>query len=158
MEVKISSLIKYPSSYTIDLLEPMPMKKIERYFYPAVFTYEPEQEIAVVFPDLDCATSGINDDDALLSARELLGCVLNGLEEDGEKIPSPTPLADVKLQQNERAVLIDVYMPSIRMAQINRSVSRTVTLPAWLNALALEHNINFSQVLQDALKTQLHVK
>ena len=29
------------------------MKKIERYFYPAVFTYEPEQEIAVVFPDLD---------------------------------------------------------------------------------------------------------
>ena len=134
------------------------MKKIERYFYPAVFTYEPEQEIAVVFPDLDCATSGINDDDALLSARDLLGCVLNGLEEDGEKIPSPTPLADVKLQQNERAVLIDVYMPSIRMAQINRSVSRTVTLPAWLNALALEHNINFSQVLQDALKTQLHVK
>lgn len=134
------------------------MKKIERYFYPAVFTYEPEQEIAVVFPDLDCATSGINDNDAFLSARELLGCVLNGLEEDGEEIPSPTPLADVKLQQNERAMLIDVYMPSIRMAQINRSVSRTVTLPAWLNSLALEHNINFSQVLQDALKAQLHVK
>ncbi len=134
------------------------MKKIERYFYPAVFTYEPEQEIAVIFPDLDCATSGINDDDALLSARELLGCVLHGLEEDGENIPSPTPLSDVKLQSNERAVLIDVYMPSIRMAQINRSVSRTVTLPAWLNTLALEHNINFSQVLQEALKTQLHVK
>lgn len=134
------------------------MKKIERYFYPAIFTYEPEQEIAVVFPDLDCATSGVNDDDALLSARELLGCVLNGLEEDGEKIPAPTPLTNVKLQSNERAVLIDVYMPSIRMAQINRSVSRTVTLPAWLNALALEHNINFSQVLQEALKTQLHVK
>ena len=134
------------------------MKKIERYFYPAIFTYEPEQEIAVVFPDLDCATSGVNDDDALLSARELLGCVLNGLEEDNEEIPSPTPLSSVKLQPNERAVLIDVYMPSIRMAQINRSVSRTVTLPAWLNALALEHNINFSQVLQDALKTQLHVK
>lgn len=134
------------------------MKKIERYFYPAVFTYEPEQEIAVVFPDLDCATSGINDDDALLSARELLGCVLNGLEEDNEEIPSPTPLSQIKLQDNEKAILVDVYMPSIRMAQINRSISRTVTLPAWLNALALEHNINFSQVLQDALKTQLHVK
>ena len=134
------------------------MKQIERYFYPAVFTYEPEQEIAVVFPDLNCATSGINDDDAFLSARELLGCVLNGLEEDNEEIPSPTSLSQIKLQDNEKAVLVDVYMPSIRMAQINRSVSRTVTLPAWLNALALEHNINFSQVLQDALKTQLHVK
>lgn len=133
------------------------MKKVERYFYPAVFTYDPGQEIAVVFPDLDCATSGVNDDDALLSARELLGCVLNDLEEDGEEIPAPTPLADVKTEKNERAVLIDVYMPSIRMAQVNRSVNRTVTLPAWLNTAALERNINFSQVLQEALKAQLHL-
>ena len=90
------------------------MKKVERYFYPAVFTYEPGQEIAIDFPDLQCATSGVNDDDALLSARELLGCVLYGLEEDGESIPSPTPLSEVETQSNERAVLVDVYMPSIR--------------------------------------------
>lgn len=134
------------------------MKKVERYFYPAIFTYATDQEIAVVFPDLKCATSGINEDDALLSARELLGCVLNGLEEDGEDIPEPTPLSEIELQQNKRAVLIDVYMPSIRMAQVNRSVNRTVTLPAWLNAAALERDINFSQVLQEALKTQLHLR
>lgn len=134
------------------------MKKAERYFYPAIFTYEPNQEIAVTFPDLQCATSGVNDEDALLSARKLLGCVLNGLEEDKEEIPTPTPLSEVLLQPNERAVLIDIYMPSIRMAQVNRSVSRTVTLPAWLNAMALERNINFSQVLQDALKTQFSIK
>lgn len=134
------------------------MKKAERYFYPAIFTYEPNQEIAVTFPDLNCATSGVDDKDALLSARELLGCVLNGLEEDEEEIPTPTPLSNVCLQPNERVVLIDVYMPSIRMAQVNRSVSRTVTLPAWLNAMALERNINFSQILQDALKTQLSIK
>ena len=133
------------------------MKKVERYFYPAVFTYTPGQEIAVDFPDLKAATSGTNEDDALISARELLGCVLFGLEEDGEKIPSPTPLSDLKVKENERAVLVDVYMPSIRMAQVNRSVNRTVTLPAWLNAAALEHNINFSQILQDALKAHLHL-
>ncbi len=126
------------------------MKKVERYFYPAVFTYVPGQEIAVDFPDLGTATSGTNEGDALMSARELLGCVLYGLEEDGEEIPAPTPLSDMKTKENERAVLIDVYMPSIRMAQVNRSVNRTVTLPAWLNAVALEHNVNFSQVLQDA--------
>ena len=134
------------------------MKKVERYFYPAIFTYEPDQEIAVVFPDLNCATSGENDENALLSARELLGCVLYGLEEDGEEIPKPTPLSEIKIEENERVVLIDVYMPSVRMAQVNRSVNRTVTLPAWLNALALEHNINFSQVLQEALKSQLHIQ
>lgn len=134
------------------------MKKVERYFYPAIFTYEPDQEIAIVFPDLNCATSGINDDDALLSARELLGCVLNGMEEDNEEIPNPTPLAEITTEPNERVVLIDVYMPSVRMAHTNKSVNRTVTLPAWLNAAGVEHNINFSQVLQDALKTQLHLQ
>ena len=133
------------------------MKKTERYCFPAVFSYEEGQEISVFFPDLDVATSGVNDDDALLSARELLGCVLYGLEEDEEEIPVPTPLADVHIEDNERSVLIDVYMPSIRMARVNRSVNRTVTLPAWLNAAALERNVNFSQVLQDALKELLGI-
>ena len=133
------------------------MKQVERYFYPAVFGYEPGEEISVVFPDLDVATSGTDDTEALLSARELLGLTLFGLEEDGEPIPEPTPLAEVKLENNERAGLVDVYMPSIRMAQRNKSVNRTVTLPAWLNAAALERNINFSQLLQEALKKQLNI-
>lgn len=128
---------------------------VTRYYYPAVFTFEPNKEITVVFPDLDVATSGTDDVDALRSAQELLGCVLFGLEEDGEKIPSPTPLSDITVEENEHAVLVEVYMPSIRMAQNNRSVNRTVTLPAWLNAAAQERNINFSQTLQNALRQQL---
>lgn len=131
------------------------MKKIDRYFYPAIFSYEKDKEIAVVFPDLDVATSGVDEDDALLSARELLGCVLFGLEEDGEEIPAPTQLKDIKLENNERAVLVDVFMPSVRNANINKAVNRTVTLPAWLNSAAVERNINFSQVLQDALRAQI---
>ena len=131
------------------------MKPVERYFYPAVFTYAPGEEIAITFPDLDCATSGASDDDALMSARELLGCVMLGLEEDKAEIPAPTPLAEVKTEPGEHAMLIDVYMPTLRMANANRSVNRTVTLPAWLNAAALERNVNFSQVLQEALKREL---
>ena len=128
------------------------MKKPDRYVYPAVFSYEEGQEISVVFPDLDAATSGVSDDDALLSARELLGLTMFSLEEDGEDIPAPTPLSSVPLAPNERAVLVDAYMPSVRLNQVNRSVSRTVSLPAWLNAAALEKGVNFSQVLQDALR------
>lgn len=133
------------------------MKK-DRCFYPAVFGYEPNEEISVFFPDLDVATSGTNDDDAFVSARELLGLTLAGLEEDGEEIPEPTPLHDVSVGENERTVLIDVYMPAIRLANVNKSVNRTVTLPAWLNAAALERGINFSQVLQEALKAQIAAK
>lgn len=134
------------------------MKKVERYFYPAVFSYEDGKEIAVDFPDLKVATSGISEEDALLSARELLGIVLYGMEEDKEKIPKPTPLSKVEHKTNEQVVLIDVYMPSVRMANNNKSVNRTVTLPAWLNAAALEKNINFSQLLQEAIKKQLHLQ
>ena len=131
------------------------MKNPDRYFYPAVFTYAEGQEIAVVFPDLGCATSGTDDKDAMLSARELLGLHLFGMEEDGEEIPTPTPLQCIETAENERAALIDVYMPSVRTALENRSVNRTVTLPAWLNAKAVEMGINFSQTLQDALRQQI---
>lgn len=62
------------------------------------------------------------------------------------------------MADNEKTVLVDVYMPSIRYASVNRSVNRTVTLPAWLNAKAMELNINFSQVLQEGLKRELNIK
>ena len=129
----------------------------DRYVYPAVFTYEDGYDIAVEFPDLDVATSGEDEQDALFSARELLSLVMCGIERDGEPIPTPSQLSALKLQANERAILVDVYMPSIRQAAVTKSVKRTVTLPAWLNAKAMEHGVNFSQVLQDALKEQLHL-
>ncbi len=129
----------------------------DRYCYPAVFTYEEGCEIAVEFPDLGVATSGTDDTDAITSARELLGCVLYGLEQDGENIPEASPLNAVEVGTNECTALVDVYMPSIRLAQSNRAVSRTVTIPAWLNALAIERGVNFSQTLQNALKEQLRV-
>lgn len=133
------------------------MKKDDRYFYPAVFTYGPDCEIAVTLPDFDVATSGVDEGDALMSARELLGITIFGMEQDGEELPVPSHVNDVKVEENERAVLVDVFMPSIRMANVNKSVTRTVTLPAWLNALAMENGENFSQVLQEGLRQRLAV-
>lgn len=132
-------------------------KNPDRYFFPAVFTYEDGQEIAVKFPDLDVATCGKDDTDALLSARELLGLTLFGLEEDGEDIPTPSKLSALSLAANQCATLIDVYMPAVRLAGVNKAVTCTVTLPAWLNAAALEQGFNFSQVLQEALKEKLGI-
>lgn len=134
------------------------MKREDRYYYPAIFSYTEGEEIAIVFPDFDTATSGTDDVDALESAKELLGITILGYEEDAEELPKPTRLSELTVEKNERAVLIEVYMPSIRMANINKSVNRTVTLPAWLNAKAMERNINFSQLLQDAIKQQLKLR
>lgn len=129
----------------------------DRYIYPAIFTYEPDREIAVVFPDIELATSGTDDSDALFSAREALAGRLAIMEEDGDDIPEPTSLQDIQTDDNCRVVLVDAYMPSVRLENVNKAVNRTVTLPAWLNALALEHNINFSQTLQEALKDKLRL-
>lgn len=134
------------------------MKKADRYYYPAIFSYNEGEEISIIFPDFDVATSGIDDVDALESAKELLGITIWGYEEDGDELPTPTQLSRLAAEQNERVVLIEVYMPSIRMANVNKSVNRTVTLPAWLNAKAMENNINFSQLLQDAIKQQLKLQ
>lgn len=130
--------------------------KENSYIYPAVLTYYGEgKEIAVVFPDFDAATSGTDDADALYSARECIGSRIALMEDLGEELPEPSPLAQVKTKENERAILVDVFMPTYRLENKNKSVNRTVTLPAWLNAKALENNVNFSQVLQEALKSQL---
>ena len=52
----------------------------------STFIYNEGQEIAVVFYDLGCATSGVDDADVLKSARELLGITMYGMEKDGDKI------------------------------------------------------------------------
>lgn len=94
------------------------MRRRDRYYYPAVFSYE-KKGISVVFPDLDCATCGDTDEDAFVSEQELLGCVLLGLEEDGEDIPPASKLSEIKLENGEYTTLVDVFMPAVR------SVSKT---------------------------------
>ncbi len=136
------------------------MKKNDRYVFPALLTYEDGYEIAVTFPDLPgCATSGATEKEAVLSAKEALGLHLWGMECDGDEIPQPSSVKDLKptLEDNECVILIDVFMPAIRTSQENKAVNRTVTLPAWLNARALENNVNFSLILQEALKEKLQI-
>lgn len=133
------------------------INKEKYYFYPAILIYEEGQEIAVVFPDLNCATSGIDEKDAIFSAKELLGCVLNGLEEDGEEIPEPTKISDIKLEKNQSVILVEVFMPVFREKIKNSFVKKTLSLPYWLNAEGEKAGLNFSHVLQEALKEKLNL-
>lgn len=127
----------------------------DTYAYPAVCTRYDNGVISVEFPDLGVATDGDDQEHALKMGRELLGLVMVGMEDDGDPIPKPSDISNLELQPDQYTMMVDVYMPSIRMATVNKSVKRTVTLPAWLNAKAMEYGVNFSQVLQDALKKQL---
>lgn len=133
------------------------MKK-DVYIYPAIIGKEKtEKKYSVYFPDLDVATSGVDVVDAFESARELLGLVIYGKEQDKEKVPKPSKIETLKVGKNEYTILVDVYMPSVRMAENSKAVNRTVTLPAWLNALAISKKFNFSLTLQEALKEKLRI-
>lgn len=127
------------------------------YIYPVIFRNEGKQGIAILVPDLDVATCAETEEKAFLAARELIGITIIGLEEDKEEIPPASSISAITPEENDTISLIDVFMPSIRLANRNKAVNRTVTLPAWLNAKALEYNINFSQLLQEAIKKELHL-
>lgn len=51
--------------------------------------------------------------------------------------------------------LVPVDTDAWRRQFDNKSVKKTLTIPSWLNKKAEKAGINFSQVLQDALKTLL---
>ena len=125
------------------------------YSYPAYFYFD-EDGISIEFPDLPgCLSCAQTDEEAFKNAREALGLHLYGMEVDHDEIPEPSPAGSLRPEDGGVIVMVQVYMPAVRDRINNKSVNRTVTLPAWLNAAALERNINFSQVLQDALKTQI---
>ena len=132
------------------------MKK-DRYIYPAIFNYA-EDGISVSFPDLPgCFSCADSDEEAVSMAKDALGLHLYSMEEDKDEIPGPTPINKIKLEPNQAVVLIEVFMPTMRQAIENYSVKKTLSIPQWLNKLAIDNNINFSQVLQTALKKQLGI-
>lgn len=132
------------------------MKK-DIYIYPAILT-QYKDNIGITFPDLPgCVSNADNIDEAVKSAKEVLALHLFGMEEDNIEIPSPSSISKIKLDKNQIPLLVDVYMPLYREAIQNTSVKTTVTMPQWLKFLAEKNNINFSQVIQTALKQKLNI-
>jgi len=80
------------------------------------------------------------------------------MEKDNKPIPEPTPIDKIKIEFNQVLVLVEAWMPLVRSEKDNKAVKKTLTIPKWLNDLAEKKKINFSRVLQQALKEQLGIK
>jgi len=125
------------------------------YIYPAIFTYE-DDGVAVEFPDLPgCVTCGETAEEAFRMAQDALEGQLSILEEDGDAIPTPTPVHALHAEPNQAVVLIRANMLLARQGRESQAVKTTVTMPRWLKQLADQQHVNFSQVLQSALKEAL---
>ena len=129
----------------------------DRYIYPAVFHYD-DDGISVSFPDLPgCLTFGDTTEEALRMAKDAMGLWLYDTEVCGDPLPAPSDLRGISLEDGEALVLVDVFMPLFRPRVKDRAVKKTLTIPAWLNQAAEQAHVNFSQVLQEALKARLGV-
>ena len=82
---------------------------------------------------------------------------LYGMEQDGDGIPSPTPVELIRTGDRQVLILVDAWMPLVRDAIESRAVKKTLTIPKWLDDMAIEQGINFSRTLQEALKHQLDI-
>jgi len=130
----------------------------DRYIFPAVFHYA-DDGISVEFPDFTgCFSYGDSDIEAVTNAKEALELHLFGLEDDGEVIPSPSMIRNIEHNDNETVVLIDIWMIPVRDFMRNKAVKKTLTIPKWLNDVAIDNHINFSQLLQVAIKDYLGIR
>ena len=131
----------------------------DSYEYVAIFQYEKDGGISILFPDLPgCYSCADTTEEGLKNAEEAMGLYLVTCEKDGNDIPIPTSIEKIRCKENEKAFLINVWMPLAREETMSASVKKTLTIPAWLNDLAEENKVNFSKVLQAALKDLLITK
>ena len=129
---------------------------MERLFYPAVFHKAEEGGFWVSFPDIpECMTQGDDMQDAYEMAVDALGLSLSTMEDAGEVIPEASPLDRVDAEDG-KLIIVEFDMAEYRRRHSSKAVKKTLTIPEWLNEAAVRENINFSQVLQEALMKKLN--
>ena len=128
-----------------------------KYIYPAVFTKDGEYYL-VQFPDLDaCYTQGEDLQDAYDMANDVLCLTLYQLEEKSAPIPPASDVSSISVPKGAFVSLVACDTLEYRKFFDNRAVKKTLTIPAWLNTMSEREGINFSAVLQSALKQELHL-
>ena len=125
--------------------------------YPVVFIKLDDGYMAYV-PDFDINTQGDDLAEAIEMARDAIGLMGIDMEDDGKALPKPSDVKSIPQKENELVSIVDIDFGEYRKAYDNRAVKKTLTIPSWLNARAEKEHINFSSVLQAALKQQLHVE
>ena len=121
-----------------------------KYIYPAVFTKE-ENGYFVNFPDIQpCYTEGSSLEEAAVMAKDVLESRIEVALEKDEALPLPSNIDTLK---GDKIMLVVADVENIKSQ--TRYVKKTLSIPHWLNIAAEKEHINFSGILQEALKERL---
>ena len=128
-----------------------------KYVYPAVFTPE-DGGYVVNFPDFEsCYTEGNTLEEAMRMANDVLCLTLYDMEESGKTIPAASQIKEVEAEGEAFVSLVRCDTVEYRRYFDSKAVKKTLTIPNWLNTIAERQGINFSMVLQNALKKELNI-
>lgn len=126
--------------------------------YPVILTKcEDGSGYLVTIPDFDNNTFGETIPEAIEMARDAINLLGVTYEDKKWTLPTPSDIASLHCEANDIKTLVDADPDAYRRMLDNRSVKKNCTIPSWLNEKAEQANINFSAVLQSALKEQLHI-
>ena len=126
--------------------------------YPIILV--PDKVGYVVYvPDFDINTEGDTLTEAIEMARDAIGVVGIDMEDDGESLPEPTAVSEVKADSAMDIVtLVDVDFGEYRRRNDMKAVKKNCTIPSWLNFEAERAGVNFSAILTAALKSELNIQ
>lgn len=130
--------------------------------YPVILTYA-DNVIYITVPDFgtdEGVTYGENINETIKSAKEIITLLISDLEDENKELPMPSDIKEIKktLRDNQEVIYINMWLPYEKsLIKINYK-KKTLSIPAWLDMLAVQKNINFSQVLVKALKEELGIE
>ena len=125
-----------------------------KYVHPALFVKE-DESIIVTFPDLeDTFTDGATMQEAFENAEDVLNLMLWNREEEKDDIPMPSSPEQITVPQEATLAMIKADTLAYRKLHDQKTIRRSITLPNRLDTIAREHNINFSQLIQNAIRRE----
>lgn len=129
---------------------------MKKYYYPAIFHTTDKGGFWVSFPDFpDCMIQGNNWEEAYTKSADALNMAISEILNSKKELPNATLPMDLKIQQGDISFIIEFDLMRYKKMHNNKAVKKTLTIPEWLNEACIEQNINFSQVLQEALIEQI---
>ena len=124
--------------------------------YPVIITKDKDFFVASI-PDFETGRQGESLAEAIEMARDAIGMCGCYMQDEKKDIPIPTDIGNVTKEASDILTLVDVDFDEYRKKHEMRTVRKNVTIPSWLNEEAESANINFSALLQKAIKAELHL-
>ena len=125
--------------------------------YPIIIK-QVDDGMVVHIPDFNADTQGENIAEAIEMARDAIGLMGIDMQDDKKDLPTPSKTSEIHHDKDDIITLVDIDFDAYRRKNELRSVKKNCTIPSWLNYEAELAGINFSSVLQEALKQQLNIR